>query len=450
MHDDFTPDDRRILEKFSHLRTDIEQLKLPPDVEERTRAMLLENWKKTPWPQVFFVAALAAIAQLLSVAGTVNYTCSALSSLNYWTAMQQAQLFGGLIFCGLTYFTARVAQGFDRKGVARVALVMTAFGAVGLAVVALAVPELQKHRIRQRVATLFQADRYVAYEPPQWNPHQEAASMPTEEQIEKQLKILHSEGLFDGLVTFTARGELISVARLAKRVGFKSVILGIYVDRDGDGNVLHDANGAIHKPADLARVADPNVSQHIDGFLIGHNPPTQLDLETLASWMAELRQATGKPVSTTLPLLNYLGERGRALREIGDFYCPDATLSWSTRFVEPADAVDELRQRLSDVAQLPRDRPVLLTMVGYPSGPLAIGYTPEKQKEFFTLLSRNLQLTAATKLVFFSAYNLPWKALRPDEEFSPQEEFIGLFTTDLEPKPAVSVVKKGHLVQKRK
>lgn len=445
-----TDSDDRFLRKVFEAVKSLPDQEPPKELMARTEALIRQMPEPSPpWWRITFFAVILALGHIASVAGVVNFTSSALSNLDYWSAMQHWQLAGGGIFCGAAYLLARLFQGSGKKRATQVCLVITGVGIVGLATMAIVVPEVAKSEIRKQLAVMFQSERWVTYEPPEWNPH-EPTSMPNEEKIQQQLKLLRDEG-FDGVLTFSTQGTLARVPELAKRVGFRSVVVGIYIERDDEGNVLREKDGRVRKPMEqFSQAIKPDVNRWVDGICIGHNPPSQLDYETLASWMAELRHATHKPVTTTLPLLSYLGNRGQPLREIGDWYCPDVSLAWPSRFDEPEKAVDELRERLRDIAELPRDRPVLLKMVGYPSGPLNAGFTPDKQKEFFTLVSRNLQLPTGTHICYFSGFDLPWKGRRPVEEFAAQEEFIGLFSADLQSKPAVAVVKKGFLVQKRK
>jgi hypothetical protein len=278
----------------------------------------------------------------------------------------------------------------------------------------------------------------VAYEPPGYDPH--TNKIPDKAELRKDLVRLHDAkegGGFDGLITFGAGGDLAEIPRLAKEVGFQAVIMGIYILRDEAGKPV--------KPVDQMERAY-EVREWVDGYCLGHNTSTQLDTHALADWMAELRSRTGKPVTTTAPLVNYLDERGRHLREIGDWYFPDLVGSWPFGTLSPVEVLRETKANLQLVAALPRNKPVLLKMISYPSGG-APGYTEEAQAAFFTGICRNLYLPSGVYVSVFSAYDLPWK--RGDKDFSPQEEFVGLFTAQGEPKKAAAVLRLGFPIRSR-
>ena len=75
--------------------------------------------------------------------------------------------------------------------------------------------------------------------------------------------------------------------------------------------------------------ATSNTENIVVGYCLGHNVPPSVPLDKLAEWMRELRaDSGGKPVSSTFPVVAYLGERGRKVREMGDFWIPDVHAGW--------------------------------------------------------------------------------------------------------------------------
>jgi hypothetical protein len=142
---------------------------------------------------------------------------------------------------------------------------------------------------------------------------------------------------------------------------------------------------------DRAGLARLDWWQSMTHALLGHNAPTVIEIAALKKWMTELRQRTGgKPVTTTAPLVSYLGERGQPLREIGDWYFPDVRGPW-VYGAPPEKLMEELQQAVREVTTLPPDRPVLLKMISCPAGPEP-RYSPQAQAEFYRWLQRDLYL----------------------------------------------------------
>ncbi len=161
--------------------------------------------------------------------------------------------------------------------------------------------------------------------------------------------------------------------------------------------------------------------------------------------MAELRRATGKPVTTTAPMASYLGDHGEPLRKLGDWYFPDCPGFWHLG-ATPQEMFREARQSVMHATELPRDRPVLLKMISFPAGGLP-GLTEEAQAEFFTAICRDLYLPPGVYVSFYSAFDLPWQS--DLTHWSRPQRYVGLFTKDGEPRQAAAVVRKGFPVQNR-
>jgi len=286
--------------------------------------------------------------------------------------------------------------------------------------------EVEQDKTNAEAHALMHERRFVAYDPLEFDPT--AGKMPTDEELERDLKQLHDEALFDGVITFGSDGSLQNIPRIAKdKANFKKVIMGIYIAPNDD---------EVRKQQTANAIAQ---RQWVDGYCLGHNPPPSITLADLAKWMAELRKATGKPVTCTFPLENYLDERGERLREIGDWYFPDVHGSW--RFgATRAQLVEEFRTSLRDVAKLPKDKPVLCKMVSMPSAK-GEGLSEQAQHDFFVSICRDTVPPFGVYLSFFAGYDIPWKAQHP-EIWSPAEEHVGLFTAERRAKPAVSAIKE--------
>jgi hypothetical protein len=393
------------------------------------------------WIDGLRAVSLAGVALMMQIGLSEAFRRRLLAHVDVWRYRQTSLVWAAPLLFGLMALLVWInrARGAWRHGRLVVVMAGLIFG-LGLAGL-FGFAEWRLTTYANQADALFTSVRYVTYEPPGLVPG-DPATLPSAEAIRLQLVPLVTEAGFDGLITFSVDGTLADVPRIAREVGFRRVILGIYISR-GEGGRVIDPGPQIE---DIVR---RGLARDVDGFCLGHNTSMQMDLVDLARSMTKLREATGKPVTTTAPIVMYLGERGRALREMGDWYFPDTTPGWQFGPTTPAEGLRDLQRSLVVVADLPRDKPVLLKMVSFPSGPPGSGFTPAAQAEFFTLVGRNLYLPAGVHVSVFNAYDLPWKGRDPGH-FGRQEEFIGLFDKDLRPKEAVAVVRRGFPVQGRR
>jgi exo-beta-1,3-glucanase (GH17 family) len=410
-----------------------------PSLVKRIAWSFLSAWN---WVKVKLalgsMAATAGVWGLFFLVLFLWLRDSELAALNWW-ALVQGQLFVSGIVLG--FLIALGAYGLQRAGwVSRTRCVPVASLAMSVLLLFLSSggAEVKKSMIRNDLNAFFLGHRWVTYEPPSYDPINAKDKMPSLEAMQEDLRRLHDSkegGGFDGLITFHAIGTMAEIPRLAKEIGFTAVIMGIHVEKGEDGRPVEPTD-----QIDRAIRAAP----WVDAYCLGHNTPYQLDLNTLAGWMARLRRATGKPVTTTLPLNNYLGERGKKVREMGDFYFVDVHGSWHDK-ATPGEILKELNNDLIYVTQLPRDKPVLLKMISYPSSG-GEGLTEENQARFFKGVCTNLYLPPGVGISVFSGYDLPWKG---SPYFSESEAHTGLFKADGTPKKAVEVLRNGFPIQDR-
>ncbi len=364
---------------------------------------------------------------------------AALARLDWWASLSQVLLVTGgcVLVCFVVVQWQRATVKSWRSVLLTCAVVVSLGSSLGFA-------RMQREHIREGLNEMFLDHRWVAFDPRQFNPYPGKERMPTVEELENDLRLLRDEKSgagFDALITFKANGTFAEIPRLAKKkeVGFKKVIMGVYVNSDKDGNP--------QKPIEQMQAAIA-ASPWVDGYCLGHNTTTRLDIEHLRQWMAELRQATGKPVTTTAPLVSYLGERGRPLREIGDWYFPDVRGSW-VYGAPPEELIEELHQAVRDVTTLPSDRPVLLKMISCPAAPEP-RFTPKGQADFYTWVARDLYLPPGVFLSYYNGFDLPWMSFDDHPaEWSPGQQYVGFFTATGEARPSVEVVRKGFPVQRR-
>lgn len=387
------------------------------------------------WPKALAGVLLAWLVHWVLLRSHSDPTLAMLDSWNQLRNGALAGVVGFLVALPLLGLLLKYLGWIRRRRVFNsLAVGVSLLGALTLLVYA----EFRKRETTQKLNAMFLQRKWVTYEPPGYDPDPETGRMPTEEEMERDLALLHSSaedgGRFDGVITFSAQGTLGKIPEIAKRVGFRSVIMGIYIPKDKTGKPI--------KPEDQFQTAK-EAQDYVDGFCLGQNPSNQLDIATLAQWVTELRQMTDdKPVTTTAPLRHYIGDRGKELRQIGDFYFPDVVGPW-WRGASPQTVLEELERSLLLVSDLPRDKPCLLKMISYPSKGRP-GIDEEAQAEFFRGMTQSLRPPSGAYLSIFNSFDLPWKN---KAKFDPTEEHVGLYTKDRIPKRALKIVREDFPVQ---
>jgi hypothetical protein len=372
----------------------------------------------------------------------VSASGSKVSGLDFWRLFQSSLVRTGVILAVLFLIaTAGIAWYFRlRKPSLLAAFSVLSFLAVTSGVYGWA--EIERAAVRKKLEAMFMEHRFAAFDSPSFDP--DTNPNPTPEELRQELAALHEFGGFDGLITFgpygwEESGSRKELPRLAKEAGFRAMIAGIYVGPDGTKPSLQ-----MQRAVEFERetLTEENI---IVGYCVGHNVPPSVRLDDLAEWMDELRKATGKPVSSTFPVVAYLGERGLQVREIGDFCMPDVHSAWHLG-TSPQKALEETSQALERLTVLPADRPTLLKMIMFPSAG-APGLSEESQKQFFDGVARDLYLPRGVYVSVFG-FDSPFKGKRK-AEFAPSEEFAGLLTADRRAKPALKTIRQKWPVQNR-
>jgi len=229
----------------------------------------------------------------------------------------------------------------------------------------------------------------------------------TSNEIIADLNLLRDAG-FNGLVTYGSTGILgRELPALAQEAGFEGLIMGIW-----DPNSQGEYDAAIN-------AAQNNI---VLGYCIGNegfNEPSRYDMSQLSASIQKLREATGKPVTTTEEIDNYYDEE---LLQLGDWLfpnahpyyhdqlTPDSALRWTK------GVYDDLKNRT--------DRFVLLKEVGLPTAGDNRGkLSEESQKQYFVELAKT-----DVNFVYFEAFDQPWRTSLPIESH------WGIFNADRTPK----------------
>src|SRR6185503_18978769 len=149
---------------------------------------------------------------------------------------------------------------------------------------------------------------WVAYSPSSANPNTGPQATPDE--ILADLDVLRDAG-FNGLVTYGSAGNMGSeLPVLAQEAGFEGLIMGIW-----DPNSEEEYDAAVH-------AAQNDI---VLGYCIGNegfNRPSRYDMTILSSSVQKLREATGKPVTTTEEIDDYF--YNEKLLQFGDWIFPNA------------------------------------------------------------------------------------------------------------------------------
>jgi len=175
-------------------------------------------------------------------------------------------------------------------------------------------------------------------------------------------------------------------------------------------------------------------SPFVDGYCIGNEGlGIRYTPEELAVKMEELRQLTGKPVTTSEPIDTYIkGPHKEWLSEHSDWLFPIAHPYWADH-LDPAKGVAWV-VAYHDLLVASSNRQIMLKEVGFPTV-FPAGLNERLQVGFFRLLdSHNISF------FFFEAFDQPWKG--KTIEGHSVEAHWGIFRADGTPKKVVPWITK--------
>jgi exo-beta-1,3-glucanase (GH17 family) len=256
--------------------------------------------------------------------------------------------------------------------------------------------------------------RWVAYSPSTGDPTRGVEPKP--EAVKEDLTLLRGAG-FTGLVTYGCTGivgkELPAWAREAE---FEGLIIGVW-----------DIKSKEELDAAKACAKDPVVL----GICAGNEGyPKRYKVADLSKAIRELRQATGKPVTTTEEIEDYY--ENEELPRLGDWVFPNAHPYFHHR-LDPDGAVRWTVDAYEDLARLSK-RFVLFKEVGLPTAGDKEGKMSETaQEQYYIALART-----KVRFVYFEAYDLTWKNQLPIEPH------WGLSRSDRIPKPLAASLLKTY------
>ncbi|MCK4340647.1 MAG: hypothetical protein KAY37_02845 [Phycisphaerae bacterium] len=267
----------------------------------------------------------------------------------------------------------------------------------GMASVVCGAPVLEEWQ--QKVSRI----RWVAYSPPSANPVKGVSATP--EALKADLLVLREAG-FTGVVTYSASGVLgRELPVLARSLGFEGVIVGVWDPRNA--NEIAAAKACSGNPIVL-------------GFCVGNEGlAKRYQMTDLSRAIQQLREATGKPVTTTEEIDDY-GEED--LLRLGDWVFPNAHPYFHNK-LDPASAVRWTQGAYEDLKRK-CGRFVLFKEVGLPTeGDPEHRLSETAQEQYYLKLAET-----PVRFVYFEAFDQPWKT------HLPVEPHWGMFHSDRWPK----------------
>jgi exo-beta-1,3-glucanase (GH17 family) len=257
---------------------------------------------------------------------------------------------------------------------------------------------------------------WITFAPPSpFNPH--TNTYPSEEQLKRALQTLFNDG-WRGLITYSMEGNLKDVPRLAKQIGFKRVIAGIYWYNQA--SLTSERQAALNAPQDS-----------IDGFLLGNEglQEKRYTFDALKNEIAKLKHDTGKPVVTSESYSKYV--EVAELINTGDWVFPNIH-PWFANLKSIPLATQYVQDTYNKLKKAAPNRTIVIKETWWPtdSDPSA---TEAVQAKFFQELAakgKNL------KFVFGEAYDQSWKP--------GAESHFGLYTTTDQPKLTIINLKNTY------
>lgn len=284
-----------------------------------------------------------------------------------------------------------------------------------------------------RLAAAFGSVRFVAYTPTDLRIVSGRVHAASKQAVRADLETLRQD--FDGLVTYSCADGLEEVPAIASELGYRALILGIW-----DPLSEREMDNAVR----LAR-AFPRL---VMGIAVGNETllAERHDWPTLRAAMQRLRVALpGVPVATSEPFYFYLNDDPPDFVAVQDFMLPSVHPLYEPWFDQASDAqavdfVVQVAERLSTHS----DKPLLIKESGMPSGPPGGSFTAARQAGFWVALAQRLPARTGRGLVYFEAFDHPWKVENAEPEFGvhPEEAFWGLYSRDGEAKPALTGLRR--------
>lgn len=244
---------------------------------------------------------------------------------------------------------------------------------------------------------------WVAYSPPSADPNQDIEA--SAEAIREDLAVLRQAG-FTGLVTYGSSGIMgRELPTLAETAGFEGLIMGIWDPFSAEE--ITAAEVAAELPTVL-------------GFCVGNEGlQKRYEMPELSAVIDNLREVTGKPVTTTEEIDDYTDEE---LLQFGDWVFPNVH-PYFRYLLDPDAAVQWTLAAYDDFVRR-TDRFVMFKEVGLPTaGAPGENLSELNQERYYQELANT-----GVQFAYFEAFDQPWKTNLPIEPH------WGIFRSDRTPK----------------
>ncbi len=226
----------------------------------------------------------------------------------------------------------------------------------------------------------------VAYQPRGFNPNAISSGL-TESQIRKDLRLLNDIG-FRGVVTYGSQGILGEIPEISRSEGFDDIIImGIW-----DIFSSHEWQHAVSQ------------APYVDGYCLGNEGlGVRYSADELLLEMKRLRIETGRPVTTSEPILKYFQtENQKVLCEAVDWIFPIIHPFYD----QPFDPLKAARWAIVHYEYLKAitGHNIIIKEAGFPTA----GHKKLNQNAqvlFFQELSES-----GLSYFHFEAFDQPWKA----------------------------------------
>ncbi len=263
---------------------------------------------------------------------------------------------------------------------------------------------------------------WVAYSPTNFDPTQNKFA--TEEQVRKDLQKLRNIAKVQAIVTYGSNhrnpqkpDEILDIPKLVQEAGFKAMIVGVWEPTNEEE--LQAAENAAQYPV-------------VIGYSVGNEGLNiRYDLETLSSTINRLRQATGKPITTTEEAHDYLAENS-PLWDISDWIFPNVH-AYFANIYESELAVNWTVQQFNKFRSR-TDKPLIFKEVGLPSNDGTPELNESDQAQFYQKLQKR-----DINYIVFEAFDQYWKHLPSNSNRDPEPHW-GIFRSDRSAKLAATQI----------
>ena len=242
----------------------------------------------------------------------------------------------------------------------------------------------------------FPKHTWVAYEPTKCNPNQ--GQYPSADDIKQDLKTLKAAG-FTGIVTYSSEDPYKDIPRWSHEAGFDACIMGVYYFNET--TVQQEIPNAIA------------AKDYVDGYCVGNEGlhfPSYTEAQ-LKGVMDQIRNATGRPITTSEPGGDYLdgSERANWLVANSHWLYPNTYPVYDNIF-DPNRGVTWMLDQYNKTKNVANGKPVIFKETGWPTGgdPAATWATQENQKTYFTKLAQT-----EVNFTYFEAFDQFWKYGEP-------------------------------------